>query len=181
MPEVPIPTMSHDSRSCQSAAGQTSVTVSTSAVVARHLDVQLAATCWSSSEYTWYTLSRWVTSVDAGHEVERLVADLGVLLEAPRHVLERRPSQRATTVSGSCTRTSVSSPAKSATRRAAMASMSMGLVPISRRHAQAFSAGAGASAPIAGVSATNLCCWILPCSSSSPWNSASGRGGQPGM
>ena len=40
-------------------------------------------------EYTWYTLSRCLTRSTPGHEVERLVADLGVRLEAPRHVLER--------------------------------------------------------------------------------------------
>ena len=66
-----------------------------------------------------------------------------------------------------------------------MASMPMGL----RADLEAHASGLLAPAPVAGRrgrlgragSATNLCCWILPCSSSRPWNSASGRGGQPGM
>ena len=76
-----------------------------------------------------------------------------------------------------------------------MASMLIGLLPTCRptlrpplpgRSSAAVAAGAvseaGASAASgAGFSGTNLYCWILPCSSSRPWNSASGRGGQPGM
>ena len=71
-----------------------------------------------------------------------------------------------------------------------MASMLMGLLPTvtgtrsglvgGGRRGGRPTAGATASGA-AGFSGTNLYCWILPCSSSRPWKSASGRGGQPGM
>ena len=69
--------MSHDSRSCQSAAGHTSHTVSTSA------SARGTSTC--SSRYVLVFQRVHVVHalevrdpVDAGDEVERLVADLGV-------------------------------------------------------------------------------------------------------
>ena len=69
-----------------------------------------------------------------------------------------------------------------------MASMLRGLLPTTRptrsglfRGGRRTAPSGGAGTNAAGFSGTNLCCWILPCSSSRPWNSASGRGGQPGM
>ncbi len=70
-----------------------------------------------------------------------------------------------------------------------MASMLMGLLPtVTGTRSGLFGGGRGAASTTgaaawgaAGFSGTNLYCWILPCSSSRPWKSASGRGGQPGM
>src|SRR5664280_122562 len=126
--------------------------------------------------------------VHAGDEVERLVADLGVALEASREILEHALvaacHDRVRLLHAHVPQLVAEVGDQAGGDRVHLHRVGADL----ESHAQLSSAGAGAStatagtpAAIAGFSATNRCCCILPCSSSSPWKSASGRGGQPGM